>query len=135
MFDGRRSALRQATETYNLAFNRLTEQRSMSASGRLCASSRSSWDIASHYQREIPSATQRFISEEMQLRFSSMQVDVFALWTEPATIAHCAPRSTTKREFYLAQSDLQTANQRAVRRALKIQPPLRPAASAANSGH
>ena len=50
------------------------------------------------------------ISEEMQLRFSSMQVDVFALLTEARQrIASLRAAIDAKREFFLAQSELQTA--------------------------
>ena len=46
----------------------------------------------------------------MQLRFSSKQVDVFALVTEERQrIAALRAAIDAKRSFYLAQSDLQTA--------------------------
>ena len=47
------------------------------------------------------------ISEEMKLRFSSMQVDVFALLTEARQrIAVLRAAIDAKREFWLAQSEL-----------------------------
>ena len=46
----------------------------------------------------------------MQLRFSSMQVDVFALLTEARQrIAALRAAIEAKRDFWLAQSELQTA--------------------------
>jgi outer membrane protein TolC len=70
---------------------------------------RSTYDIASHYQREVLPLRQ-IISEEMQLRFSSMQVDVFALLTEARQrLASLRAAIDAKREFFLAQSDLRNA--------------------------
>lgn len=111
IFDGGEVRVRQAAETYNQAFNRLTEKAINVRSEARDAYRiyRSTWDIASHYQREIL-PLRSIISEEMQLRFSSMQVDVFALLTEARQrIASLRAAIDAKREFYLAQSDLQTA--------------------------
>jgi outer membrane protein TolC len=70
---------------------------------------RSTYDIAGHYQREVL-PLRKIISEEMQLRFSSMQVDVFALLTEARQrIAALRAAIEAKRDFWLAQSELQTA--------------------------
>jgi len=83
IFDGGEVRVRQATEIYNQAFNRLTEKAINIRSEARDAYRvyRSSYDIAGHYQREVLPLRQ-IISDEMQLRFSSMQVDVFALLTE-----------------------------------------------------
>ncbi|MEY9514633.1 outer membrane protein TolC [Bradyrhizobium elkanii] len=52
----------------------------------------------------------QIITEEMQLRFSSMQVDVFALLTEARQrLASLRTAIDAKRNFLLAQSELQTA--------------------------
>jgi outer membrane protein TolC len=52
----------------------------------------------------------KIITEEMQLRFSSMQVDVFALLAEARQrIASLRAAIDAKREFFLAQSDLKAA--------------------------
>ncbi len=52
----------------------------------------------------------KIITEEMQLRFSSMQIDVFALLTEARQrIASLRAAIDAKRDFWLAQSDLLTA--------------------------
>jgi outer membrane protein TolC len=70
---------------------------------------RSTYDIAQHYQREVL-PLRKIISDEMQLRFSSMQVDIFALVTEGRQrLASLRAAIDAKRNFWKAQSDLQTA--------------------------
>ena len=60
--------------------------------------------------QEIRQQIFKIISDEMQLRFSSMQVDVFALLTEARQrIAALRAAIEAKRDFWLAQSELQTA--------------------------
>ncbi|MGQ0682013.1 TolC family protein [Bradyrhizobium sp.] len=111
IFDGGEVRVRQATETYNHAFNRLTERAVNVRSEARDAYRvyRSTWDIASHFQREIL-PLRKIITEEMQLRFSSMQIDVFALLTEARQrIASLRAAIDAKREFFLAQSDLKAA--------------------------
>jgi outer membrane protein TolC len=111
VFDGGEVRVRQAAETYNLAFNRLTEKAVNVRSEARDAYRvyRSTYDIANHYQREIL-PLRNIITEEMQLRFSSMQVDVFALLTEARQrIASLRAAIDAKREFFLAQSELQIA--------------------------
>jgi outer membrane protein TolC len=111
IFDGGEVRVRQAAETYNLAFNRLTERAVNVRSEARDAYRvyRSSYDIASHYQREIL-PLRKIITEEMQLRFSGMQVDIFALLTEARQrLASLRGAIDAKRAFYLAQSDLETA--------------------------
>jgi outer membrane protein TolC len=111
IFDGGEVRVRQAVETYDLAFNRLTERAVNVRSEARDAYRvyRSSYDIASHYQREIL-PLRKIITEEMQLRFSSMQVDIFALLTEARQrLASLRGAIDAKQKFWLAQSDLQTA--------------------------
>jgi outer membrane protein TolC len=110
IFDGGEVRVRQASETYNRAFNRLTEKsiNVRSQARDAYRTYRSTYDIAEHYQREIL-PLRNTITEEMQLRLSSMQVDVFALVTEARQrIASLRAAIDAKRSFYLAQSDLQT---------------------------
>jgi outer membrane protein TolC len=110
IFDGGEVRVRQATETYNLAFNRLTEKAVNVRSEARDAYRvyRSSYDIASQYQREVL-PLRKIITEEMQLRFSSMQVDVFALLVEARQrIAALRAAIEAKCAFWLAQSDLQS---------------------------
>ncbi|MET3339005.1 TolC family protein [Bradyrhizobium ottawaense] len=111
IFDGGEVRVRQAAETYNLAFNRLTERAVNVRSEARDAYRiyRSAYDVASHYQREII-PLRKIITEEMQLRFSSMQVDIFALLTEARQrLASLRGAIDARQRFFLAQSDLQTA--------------------------
>lgn len=111
IFDGGEVRVRQAAETYNQAFNRLTEKavNVRSEARDAYRTYRSSYEIASQYQREVL-PLRKIITEEMQLRFSSMQVDVFALLTEARQrIASLRAAIEAKRAFWFAQSDLQTA--------------------------
>jgi outer membrane protein TolC len=111
IFDGGEVRVRRAAETYNLAFNRLTQKAINVRSEARDAYRvyRSTYDIASHYEREIlPLRT--IITEEMQLRLASMQVDIFALVTEARQrVASLRAAIDARRDFFLAQSDLQTA--------------------------
>lgn len=111
IFDGGEVRVRQAAETYNLAFNRLIERAVNVRSEARDAYRvyRSTYDIASHYQREII-PLRKIITEEMQLRFSSMQVDIFALLTEARQrLASLRGAIDARQSFFLAQSELQTA--------------------------
>ena len=52
----------------------------------------------------------KIVSAEMQLRFSSMEIEVVALLTEARQrIASLRPAIEAKRDCWLAQSDLHTA--------------------------
>ena len=111
IFDGGEVRVRQAAETYNRAFNLLTEKAVNVRSEARAAFGvyRSTYDIARHYQREVL-PLRKIISDEMQLRFSSMQVDVFALLTEARQrIAALRAAIEARRNFWLAQSELQAA--------------------------
>ena len=111
IFDGGEVRVRQATETYNIAFNRLTEKAVNVRSEARDAYRiyRSSYEVAGHYQREVV-PLRNIISDEAQLRYGSMQIDVFALLTE-AKLRIAAQRAAieARRDFWLAQSELQTA--------------------------
>jgi len=110
IFDGGEVRVRQAAETYNQAFNLLTEKAVNVRSEARDAFRvyRSTYDIARHYQREVL-PLRKIISDELQLRYGSMQVDVFALLTEARQrlVAFRAAKEAT-RDFWLAQSELQT---------------------------
>src|SRR3981189_354482 len=111
IFDGGEVRVRQAAETYKQAFNLLTEKAVNVRSEARGAFRvyRSTYDIAGHYQREVL-PLRKIISDEMQRRFSSMQVDVFALLTEARQrIAGLRAAIEAKRDFWLAQSELKTA--------------------------
>lgn len=111
IFDGGEVRVRQAAETYNRAFNRLTEKavNIRSEARDTFRAYRSAYDIAGHYQREVL-PLRKIISDEMQLRYGSMQDDVFAVLTEARLrIASSRAAIEAKREFWLAQSELKTA--------------------------
>jgi outer membrane protein TolC len=110
IFDGGEVRVRQATETYRQAFNRLTQKavdiRSQARDAYHVY--RSSYEIAEQYQREVL-PLRKIISSEMQLRFSSMQVDIFAVLVEARQrIASLRAAIEAKRAFWFAQSNLQT---------------------------
>lgn len=110
VFDGGEVRVRQATETYNQAFNRLTEKavNVRSEARNLYRVYRSAYDIAHQYQREVL-PLRKIIIEEMQLRLSSMQVDIFALLIETRQrIAALRASIAAKRAFWLTQADLQS---------------------------
>ncbi|MFH1344605.1 MAG: TolC family protein [Pseudomonadota bacterium] len=137
IFDGGEVRVRQAAETYNQAFNLLTEKavNVRSEARNAYRVYRSTYGIASHYQREILPLRQ-IITEEMQLRFSSMQIDVFALLTEARQrLASLRAAIDAKREFFLAQSDLQTAVNGGGSGATKETPTTTAAAAPAAGGH
>jgi len=111
IFDGGEVSVRQATESYRAAFNRLTEKAINVRSEARDAYRvyRSAYDIAGQYQREVL-PLRKIISDEMQLRLNSMQVDIFALVTESRQrIASQRAAIEAKRGFWIAQSDLQNA--------------------------
>lgn len=111
IFDGGEVRVRQATESYNIAFNRLTERavNVRSEAREAYRVYRSSYEIAGHYQREVI-PLRNIISDEAQLRYGSMQIDVFALLAE-AKLRIAAQKASieAKRDFWLAQSELQNA--------------------------
>lgn len=111
IFGGGEVRVRQATEIYHQAFNRLTEKavNVRSEARNAYRVYRSTYDIATQYQREVL-PLRKIIIEEMQLRFSSMQAGVFALLIETRQrIAALRASIAAKRAFWLAQSDLQSA--------------------------
>lgn len=111
IFDGGEVHVRQAAETYNRAFNRLAEKAVNVRSEARDAYRvyRSSYDIASRYERDVLPQRQT-IMEEMRLQLSSMQVDVFALVTETRQrVASQRAAIDARRAFWFSQSDLMTA--------------------------
>ncbi|UFZ07791.1 TolC family protein [Bradyrhizobium ontarionense] len=111
IFDGGEVRVRQEAETYNIAFNRLTERAVTVRSEARDAyrSYRAAYDIAGHYGREVLPLRQ-IISEEMQLRYSSMQVDIFALLLETRQrLASRRAAIDAKRDYFLAEAELSTA--------------------------
>ncbi|CAL75405.1 Putative Outer membrane efflux protein; putative copper resistance protein B [Bradyrhizobium sp. ORS 278] len=111
IFDGGEVRVRQAAESYNIAFNRLAERAVTVRSEARDAyrSYRAAYDIAGHYAREVLPLRQ-IISEEMQLRYSSMQVDIFALLLEARQrLASRRAAIDAIRDFFLAEAELSAA--------------------------
>ena len=111
IFDGGEVRVRQAIETYRIAYNRLREKavNVRSEAREAYGVYRSAYDIANRYQRDVLPLRQT-ISDEMQLRLSSMQVDVFALVTEARQrLASERAAIGARQAFFVAQSDLLTA--------------------------
>ncbi|MGJ5181812.1 TolC family protein [Bradyrhizobium oligotrophicum] len=111
IFDGGEVRMRQALESYNVVFNRLTERAVTVRSEARDAyrSYRGAYDIAGHYAREVLPLRQ-IISEEMQLRYSSMQVDIFALLVEARQrLASRRAAIDAKRDFFLTEAELSAA--------------------------
>jgi len=83
IFDLGEVRVRQAEQTYMLALNRLAEKavNVRSQAREAYRTYRSTYDIASHYQREIL-PLRKIISDETLLRYNGMLVDVFTLLAE-----------------------------------------------------
>jgi outer membrane protein TolC len=108
IFDFGETRLRQASETYMQAVNRLTELavNARSQARDAYRTYRSAYDIASHYQREVL-PLRKVISDEMLLRYNAMQIDVFALLAEArGRISATTAAIEARRDFWLAAVDL-----------------------------
>lgn len=111
IFDFGEVRVREAEQIYMQAVNRLAEKavnvRSQARDAYRVY--RSTFDIARHYESEVL-PLRKIISDETQLRYNGMQIDVFSLLLEArqritATIAAIE----AKRAFWLAQTDLRVA--------------------------
>ena len=108
IFDFGEVRVRQAEQTYLLVFNRLTEKavNVRSEARDAYRAYRSSYDIASHYQREVL-PLRKIISDETLLRYGAMQIDVFALLAEARQrITATSQAIEAKRDFWVAYVDL-----------------------------
>jgi outer membrane protein TolC len=111
IFDFGEVRVRQAEQTYMRAVNRLAE---MAVNARSQARDayrvyRSTFDIASHYQREIL-PLRKIISDETLLRYNAMLIDVFPLIDEARRrILATTTAIEAKRDFWIAKTDLQVA--------------------------
>ena len=111
IFDGGEVRVRQAEAAYMQAVNRLTERavNVRSEARDAYRTYRASYDIASHYQREVL-PLRKIISDESQLRFSAMQIDVFALLQETRQrLGALRAAIEAKRAFWLAKTELTVA--------------------------
>ncbi|MFY9685819.1 MAG: TolC family protein [Pseudolabrys sp.] len=108
IFDFGEVRVRQAEANYMQAVNRLIEKavNVRSEAREVYRTYRASFDIATHYQREIL-PLRKIISDESQLRFSAMQIDVYALLQEARQrLASLRAAIEAKRAFWLAQANL-----------------------------
>jgi outer membrane protein TolC len=111
IFDFGEVKVRQAEATYMAAVNRLLELAVNVRSEARDAYRvyRSTYDIARHYAREVL-PLRKIVSDETQLRYNAMLVDVFALLTEARQrITATTSAIEAKREFWLADTNLGTA--------------------------
>ena len=111
LFDFGEVRIRQASETYTQAVNRLAELavNARSQAREAYRAYRSTYDIAGHYQREVL-PLRKIISDETQLRLGAMQIDEFALLAEArARINSSVAAITAARDFWLAETDLSAA--------------------------
>jgi outer membrane protein TolC len=111
IFDFGEVRVREAEQTYLQAVNRLAERavnvRSQARDAYRVY--RSTYDVARHYEGEVlPLRT--IISDETQLRYNAMQIDVFSLLAEARLrILATIGAIEAKRAFWLAQTDLWVA--------------------------
>ncbi len=111
IYDFGEARRREAEQTYMQAVNLLLQKavNARSEAREAYRRYRASYDIARHYQNEIL-PLQRVITDESQLRFSSMLIDVFALLTEARErIAATRAAVEAKQDFWMADSALSTA--------------------------
>lgn len=111
IFDGGEVRMRQASEGYAQAVNKLIDRavqvRSQAREAYLTY--RSTYDIAAHYQREVI-PLRKIISDETTLRYNAMLIDVFALLLEARQrIDALVAAIEARRNFWLADVDLTTA--------------------------
>jgi outer membrane protein TolC len=111
LFDFGETRLREAEQTYMQAINRLAEKavNVRSEARDSYRSYRASYEIASHYQREVL-PLRKIISDEMMLRYGAMQIDVFPLLAEQRQrIGSSVAAIEAQRNFWLASTDLSAA--------------------------
>jgi outer membrane protein TolC len=111
IFDFGEVRVREAEATYMAAVNRLLERAVNVRSEARDAYRvyRSSYDIAHHYAREVL-PLRKIITDESQLRYNGMLIDVFSLLTEARQrIMATTAAIDAKREFWLAATNLGTA--------------------------
>jgi outer membrane protein TolC len=108
VFDFGEARVREAEQIYMQAVNRLAQKavNVRSEARDAYRNYRTSYDIASHYQRDVL-PLRKIISDEMMLRYGAMQVDVFTLLLEAQQkITANAAAVDALRDFWLARTDL-----------------------------
>lgn len=108
LFDFGEARVREAEQTYMQAVNRLAEKavNIRSEARETYRNYRTSYDIASHYQRDVL-PLRKIISDELMLRYGAMQIDVFTLLAEAQQkLAANTAAIDAVRDFWLASTDL-----------------------------
>ena len=111
IFDFGEVRVRKAEQAYMQGVNQLAEKavNARSEAREAYRAYRSSYDIAAHYRREVL-PLRKIISDETQLRYSAMQIDVFALLAEARQRTNATMQAIeAQREFWLASVDLGVA--------------------------
>jgi outer membrane protein TolC len=111
IFDFGEVRVRQASEIYMQAVNRLTEKavNVRSEAREAYQTYRSSYQIADHYRSDVL-PVRKIISDETMLRYGAMQIDVFSLLTEAQRrIAANIAAIEAQKNFWLASTDLDAA--------------------------
>ena len=111
LFDFGETRLREAEQTYMQAINRLAEKavNVRSQAREAYRAYRSTYDIASHYRREVL-PLRKIISDETLLRYNAMQIDVFALLTEARErVGANTAAIEAQKDFWLSSTDLAVA--------------------------
>lgn len=108
LFDFGEVRAREAEQTYREAVNRLIEKavNVRSEAREAYRGYRSAYDIAAHYQRDVL-PLRKIISDETQLNYGAMQIDVFSLLTEARQrIAARIAAIEAQRDYWLADTNL-----------------------------
>jgi outer membrane protein TolC len=114
IFDFGESRVREAEQAYMQAVNRLAQKAidARSEAREAYRNYRSTYDIASHYQRDVL-PLRKIISDEVMLRYGAMQIDVFTLLLESQQkLTANASAVEALRDFWIAQTDLSVATMR-----------------------
>jgi outer membrane protein TolC len=108
IFDFGEARVREAEQTYMQAVNRLAQKavNVRSEARDAYRNYRTTYDIASHYQRDVL-PLRKIISDELMLRYGTMQIDVFTLLLEAQQkLTVNAAAIDALRDFWLASTDL-----------------------------
>jgi outer membrane protein TolC len=108
VFDFGEARVREAEQTYMQAVNRLAQKavNVRSEAREAYRSYRTSYDIATRYQRDVL-PLRKVISDELMLRYGAMQIDVFTLLAEAQQkLAVNAAAIDATRDFWLASAEL-----------------------------
>lgn len=123
------NAMRDAARVRELAVKARSEAR------EAYHAYRTAWDLARHYQAEILPLS-RFINDETLLRYNGMLASVFELLAEARAQAQAAGEALqAQRDFWLADTDLQTVLAGAPYDAASGAPAERPSTGAAAAAH